>query len=138
MIDSYVEQCKQAGRELAIKEAGWDATFGSPLLASSLLAASGLLSKSPRLRAANRLAATGVGVAGGVAGALGRQLPAERALAIKDLARSLPDLSGVTTEIARDVGLGVVPLAYVGGRMANKLVRGSEKLQPILAKRLRS
>jgi hypothetical protein len=126
MIDSYVEQCKQAGRELAIKEAALGIPLGAGVAVPALLAASGLLAKTPRLRAANRLGATGIAsAAGGAAGA--GIMPQDSFKALQNIYQNL-DPSQLTPGLVGEAIQGMGPLALISGYGANKLVRGGEKL----------
>ncbi len=153
MIDSYVEQCKQAGRELAIKEASL-LTDSLALLGGSAALGAGVkaMSRNKALKTLNRSAgAAGGALAGGGLGlsALGRVSPLEVMRHIPTYSPSRPgdSLLGAIYRGFSEIPLSmqlteVLPYVYgpmlLGGYAGTKLVKGSEKLQPILAKRLRS
>lgn len=159
MIDSYLEQCKQAGRELAIKEASL-LTDSLALLGGSAALGAGVkaMSRNKALKTLNR----GAGAAGGALAGGGLGISAGLGVsplqALSQLAtyRSphgfthLTDdslLGAIYYSLSHNPSLseqltGVLPYGYapmlLGGYAGTKLVKGSEKLQPILAKKLRS
>lgn len=134
MIDSYVEQCKQAGRELAIKEA----SLLTPLALSTATAATGATSRSPILRFLNRSIGT---TAGGLMGAKAgfSMIPTESIIRAarpnEALLRGLGELNPM--EALGILGAIGAPAA-LGGYAANRLVRGGEKFNRAISRAARA
>tara|TARA_B100001989_G_scaffold97612_2_gene68122 strand:- start:2339 stop:2848 length:510 start_codon:yes stop_codon:yes gene_type:complete len=169
MSNSYLEQCKQAGRELAVKEAML-LTDSLALLGGSAALGAGVkaMSRNKALKTLNRSAGAAGGALAG--GGLGHgyfnvqrggygpfyeglthfktfgppRQPDGEAIYYGQgsLFGSLVDHT-VTSPVNPVYGVleeapaFVVPM-LLGGYAGTRLVKGSEKLQPILAKKLRS